>query len=146
MVLLFLLVVFCIVINHSLYITISFINDPFHATSVTAYYAVFALIYLVVLKNVMAFCLAKTESVYCATISTVPFFVLILTLQVLCTLLYIYIPIEETIVDIPHQLGVQSLLQLLTTFFLGLIAYKVLDGYNLRIQNTGTEIQDNIMQ
>ena len=143
MVLLFLSVVLCIIINHSLYVTISFINDPFHATTVTIYYAVFALIYLIVLKNVMVLSLAKTDSVYCAVISVAPVFVVILLLQVFCTLLYIYIPIEETIDDIPYQLGVQSLLQLLTTFFVGLIAYKFMDAYSVRIQNTqGTGTQN----
>lgn len=125
-------VVACTFTNHSLYITIAFINDPYHATAVTIYYLMFSFIYLVVLKKVLALCYKgfnESESgafiKSCCIVSAVtPTFLVVLGLQILCTSVYIYIPIKDAIDDIPHQL--QSLLQLLTTFFVGLITYKFL--------------------
>ena len=131
-------VVACTFTNHSLYITIAFINDPYHATGVTIYYAMFMFIYLVVLKKVLVLCFKKRKSKCCTILSVASMFVVILGLQILCTFLYIYIPIKDAIDDIPHQL--QSLLQLLTTFFVGLITYKFLEQpekvYRVRMNNT----------
>ena len=124
-------VVACTFTNHSLYITIAFINDPYHATGVTIYYSMFIFIYLVVLKKVLTFYLKERNfksngqfKLKCA-ISVAFMFLVVLGLQILCTYLYIYIPIKDAIDDIPHQL--QSLLQLLTTFLVGLITYKFLE-------------------
>lgn len=118
-------VVACILTNHSLYITISFINDPYHATGVTVYYIIFIFIHLVVLKKIILLVLHFSDSLCVIFVSVIVIFLIVLGLQILCTFLYIKIPIKDAIDDIPHQL--QSLLQLLTTFFVGLITYKFLE-------------------
>ena len=125
--------VMTVISNHLMYLLIAFINDSVHATGILTYYLIFVAVYLISMKKIIAqsiqyhsdcedscakCCLCLTAVTICTIVS-----IILMGLAAMVIVLYVYIPIKDSIHDVPKQ--IQSLFQLATTFFLGLITYKV---------------------
>ena len=134
-----------ILASHAHYIIIAWITDPLYATGVGINYAIFYVIHLVVLKQ----SLKRTKQCYdswtklkksgsqkesctcrkvlygCFVVLAVPaVWFVSLSLQVLITVFFVYIPINHSIEDTPSTL--LTIIQGIGAVFLGLIAWKVI--------------------
>ena len=134
-----------ILASHAHYIIIAWITDPLYATGVGINYAIFYIIHLVILKQ----SLKRTKQCYdswtklkesdsqkesctcrkvlygCFVVLAVPaVWFVSLSLQVLITVFFVYIPINHSIEDTPSTL--LTIIQGTGAVFLGLIAWKVI--------------------
>ena len=118
---------------HAHYIIIAWITDPLYASGIGINYAIFYVIHLVVLKQ----SLKRTKQCYDSLpeylqiwfiliigLPTAAVWLVSLSLQVLITVFFVYIPINHSIEDTPTKL--LAIVQGIGAVFLGLIAWKVI--------------------
>ena len=117
--------------SHTHYIIIAWITDPLYATGVGINYVIFYVIHLVVLKQsckrtIQCYdALPKYLKVYCIVVlPTVAVWLVSLSLQILVTVFFVYIPINYSIEDTLSTL--LTIIQGVIVLILGLIAWKVI--------------------
>ena len=124
---------------HAHYIIIAWITDSLYATGIGINYAIFYVIYLVVfkhtyigikeiknfsaLKNLKPNTQKKVSRCF-AILLAISAWLLSISLQVLLTLFFVYIPVNNSIEETPSTLF--TIIQGVTVVFLGLIAWKVI--------------------
>ena len=128
--------------NHLVYILIAVINDPGYASGVLTYYTLFVVVYVLSINKVIASTIARYNScnnnsclVVCSVILICIVSIILIGLAALTIVLIVYIPIKNSIADIPRE--IQSLFNFATAFFVGLVTYKVLQKPKRVIINPG---------
>ena len=130
--------VLSIISVHLMYILIALINNPLHATGILIYYVIFIVLYLISMKKIITsslhYCFKFLDSPdgdygQCSCccfyiILAIVTSIFLVGLGALIIVLNVYIPIKDSIHDIPQQ--IQYLFHFITTFLVGLITYKVL--------------------
>ena len=120
-----------IVSNHLMYILIAFINNSVHATGILIYYLIFVALYLASIKKLILLCYRCYFKYNCgcfflSIVLAIAVSVILIGLGALIIVLYVYLPIKDSVHDVPKQ--IQSLFQFMSAFFLGLLTYKLLQN------------------
>ena len=143
-------------VNHLPYILIAVINSPLYATGILIYYALFVAVYVLSVNIIIASTLRhynnkiSEKSQWCKicfiagrVILICIVSVILVSLTAIIIVFNVYIPIKNSIADVPLQ--IQSLFHFTAAFFVGLITYKVLQKPNSvqKVELVNLENTDN---
>ena len=118
--------------SHAHYILIAWITDPLYATGIKINYVIFYVIHLLVLKqscksyDLLVKCKSGCKALFgcIAVLAVFAVWLVSLSLQVLVTAFFVYIPINYSIEDTPSKL--LTIIQGAVVLIVGLIAWKVI--------------------